>query len=380
MSRRSFGKIRKLASGRWQASYVGVDQQRHVAPVTYSSKIDAEGWLRDERRLVESDDWTSPNERASSRRQAERTVTFDDYSDRWISTRRTLKGAALRPATVAGYRTTLERYLEPTFGGFELKDISKEAVRSWYATLDASQPRATSKAYGLLRAIMNSAVDDDLIPVSPVHIRGAGATQKRRQLEPATVAELAVIAAEMPERLRLMIHLASWCALRYGEIAALRRSDVRITSSEGTARATIRVRRGVVFLSGSKQVAPPKSEAGVRDVAVPPHVVPILKEHLKTHCAKGADGLMFPAEGGGFLWPSVMERHFRRARAAAGRPDLRFHDLRHTGAVLAAQQGATIADLQARLGHSTAAAALLYQHTATGRDQLIADRLSALLD
>lgn len=49
---------------------------------------------------------------------------------------------------------------------------------------------------------------------------------------------------------------------------------------------------------------------------------------------------------------------YRRARAAAGRPDLRSHDLRHTGATLAAQTGATLAELTNRLGHTTVAATL----------------------
>jgi integrase len=71
-------------------------------------------------------------------------------------------------------------------------------------------------------------------------------------------------------------------------------------------------------------------------------------------------------------------RVFYRARAAAGRPDLRFHDLRHTGAVLAAQTGATLAELIGRLGHSTPGAALRYQHAAQGRDMEIAKALSAL--
>jgi integrase len=69
---------------------------------------------------------------------------------------------------------------------------------------------------------------------------------------------------------------------------------------------------------------------------------------------------------------------FYRARATAGRPDLRFHDLRHTGAVLAAQTGATLAELMGRLGHSTPGAALRYQHAAQGRDMEIAKALSAL--
>ena len=64
----------------------------------------------------------------------------------------------------------------------------------------------------------------------------------------------------------------------------------------------------------------------------------------------------------------------------AGRPDLRFHDLRHTGAVLAAQTGATLAELMGRLGHSTPGAAMRYQHAAADRDKAIAEALSRLAE
>ncbi|WP_157011436.1 tyrosine-type recombinase/integrase, partial [Mycobacterium celatum] len=84
------------------------------------------------------------------------------------------------------------------------------------------------------------------------------------------------------------------------------------------------------------------------------------------------------ADHGGHLAPSTLNRHWYRARAAAGRDDLRFHDLRHSGAVLAAATGATLADLMARLGHSTPAAAMRYQHAAQGRDKAIAELLSKL--
>lgn len=128
------------------------------------------------------------------------------------------------------------------------------------------------------------------------------------------------------------------------------------------------------------QVEPPKSEAVIRDVATPPHLIPVIKEHLKAFAAPGQEGLVFPATSGRQQWPSSITSYFKKAATIAGRSDLRFHDLRHTGAVVAAQQGATLADLQARLGHSTANAALLYQHTAMGRDQLIAEGLSQLVD
>jgi integrase len=72
-----------------------------------------------------------------------------------------------------------------------------------------------------------------------------------------------------------------------------------------------------------------------------------------------------------------MGSHFTKAKAAAGSDDLKRHDLRHTGATLTAQVGATTAELQTRLRHSTFVAARLYQHAAKGRDREIAARLSA---
>ena len=87
---------------------------------------------------------------------------------------------------------------------------------------------------------------------------------------------------------------------------------------------------------------------------------------------------MFPAFQGGHLHQATAQQIFAKAREAAGRPDLRFHDLRHTGAVLAAATGATLAELMARLGHSTVGAAMRYQHVAEDGDQRIAAALSKL--
>jgi integrase len=71
-----------------------------------------------------------------------------------------------------------------------------------------------------------------------------------------------------------------------------------------------------------------------------------------------------------------MHDEFRAAARAAGRGDLTFHDLRHTGATMAAATGATLAELMARIGHSTPNAALIYQHATSERDHEIAAALS----
>jgi integrase len=129
----------------------------------------------------------------------------------------------------------------------------------------------------------------------------------------------------------------------------------------------------------------------VRDVAIPPHLLAAVKDHIGEHAQFGRDGLLFPASGGGHLSPSSLYGRaptrtragwgFYAARAAAKRPDLRFHDLRHTGAVLAAQTGATLAELMNRLGHSTPGMAIRYQHAAAAdRDMEIARRLSAMVE
>lgn len=92
--------------------------------------------------------------------------------------------------------------------------------------------------------------------------------------------------------------------------------------------------------------------------------------------AASPDALLFPGRDGvSHLQPSTLHRNWR---VVAGRPDLRVHDLRHTGATMAARAGATLAELQQRLGHSSVSAALRYQHAAQGRDKEIAAALSAM--
>ncbi len=246
-------------------------------------------------------------------------------------------------------------------------------MRAWHAGLGGSTPTMRAHAYGLLRSILGTAVHDGLLAANPCHIRGAGAARRVHKVEPLTVPELAALVNAMPDRYRLLVLLAAWCGLRFGELDELRRRDVDLTNG------VLHVRRAVVRVAGRVIVGVPKSEAGVRDVVVPPHLLPELREHLRARITGGRDGLLFPAaDGVSHLAPSTLYRVFYPARERAGRPDLRWHDLRHTGAVLAAQSGATLADLMHRLGHSTPAAAMRYQHAAADRDRIIAAALSTL--
>ena len=75
---------------------------------------------------------------------------------------------------------------------------------------------------------------------------------------------------------------------------------------------------------------------------------------------------------------STLANAYGPAQVAAGRPDLRWHDLRHTGAMLAVAEGASLKEVMDRLGHSTVQASFIYQHAAEGRGKAIAARLSEI--
>jgi len=360
-TRRTFGAIRKLPSGRYQASYTGPDLVRHKAPQTFTARIDAEGWLHRQRGAVEGEDWTPP---AAPKPAA---VTVAEYADAWLSDR------DLKPRTRQHYRYLLDDHILPTLGTMLVKVVSPAAVRTWHASL-ATGPTARAHAYALLRSVLATAVEDEILPTNPARIRGATRVKRARQIEPATLAELATITERMPDRLRLLVPLSAWCALRFGEVSELRRRDVDLR------RGVVRVRRGVVRVGGQTVVDKPKTAAGTRDVAIPPHLLPMVRQHLHDHAQIGADGLLFYGVRGGQLAHSSLRWQFNQAAEAAGRDDLTPHALRHTGAVLAAQSGATLAELMSRLGHTTPTMALVYQHASAERDHVIAERLSALAE
>ncbi|ULE32881.1 tyrosine-type recombinase/integrase [Mycobacterium sp. IDR2000157661] len=360
--RGAFGTAHKLPSGRYRAMYRGPDGRRYSAPRTFLTEKDARGWLSLRQSEIIRKSWVPPE--ADETPQPK--LTLRTYADRWLENR------DLKPRTHEHYRMLLDDHILPKLGSRPIASITADDVRDWHAKLGKKTPTLRAHAYGLLRTIMGTAASDGKISANPCVIRGAGNAKRVHKIRPASLDEIEVITAEMPEQYRAMVLLAAWCALRFGELTELRRRDIDFTDE------VVRVERAVVRTDDGFQVTTPKSEAGVRDVAIPPHLLPALADHLKRFVAKEPDGLLFPAAHGGHLAPATLYRRFYTARSKAKRPDLRWHDLRHSGAVLAAATGATLAELMARLGHSTPAAAMRYQHRAKGRDREIAALLSKL--
>jgi integrase len=107
-------------------------------------------------------------------------------------------------------------------------------------------------------------------------------------------------------------------------------------------------------------------------------VTEVIAEHLERFTSDDPDALVFTGVGGEALAVGVLQKAWSKARQTIGRPDLHLHDLRHTGLTFAAATGATTAELMHRAGHSSAEAALRYQHATRDRDEVLANALEVL--
>ncbi|MEH1130026.1 tyrosine-type recombinase/integrase [Micromonospora sp. CPCC 206061] len=354
--RRRFGNVRKRASGRFQARYIGPDGIERTAPHTFETEKQAEKWLT----IIESEiikgDWTAPEAGE---------VQLDEYGRKWIAERK------LQPRTRENYEDLFRLRIRPHLGKLALGAIKPQTIRSWRKTLlDGGTPEPQAvKAYSLLRAILNTAVkEDEIIRQNPCRIKGFDRYHTPER-SVATVAQVYKLAEAMPPRFSALVLVAAFSGLRWGELAALRRCDVDLDA------AVVRVPRKLAALRDRMEFGPPKSEAGNRSVTLPAAALVALRPHLKEHVGDEPQALVFTGEKGALLRGGNFGRAVKWTETvkAVGLPDgFHFHDLRHTGNNLAASTGASTRDLMHRMGHASMRAALIYQHANSERDREIA--------
>ncbi len=204
--RPGFGSIERLSSGRFRARYPGPDGRRYTAPVTFVTKSEARGWLSLAHAEITRKRWAPPESVPTA------VVTFGGYAEQWLAQR------DLKSRTREHYRKLLDQHLLPAFGPTALASITSESVRSWHAGFGTKTPTLRAHCYGLLRTILATSVSDGLLSANPCHIRGAGNTKRAISIRPVTVPELVKLTHAMPAQYQAMVLLASWCALRFGEL------------------------------------------------------------------------------------------------------------------------------------------------------------------
>lgn len=359
-SRRSFGALRKLPSGRWQASYLDPHGERVNAPETFTAKIDADAWLSVQRAALETGQW----------RPRDNSLMFGEFAESWLTTHQ------VRDRSRYTYRNTYEHAVAPTFRATRIASITPQMIRKWYGSLPQDRPAARANAYRVLAQILRAAVEEGIIPESPARIRGASTYAVKREGRALTVEELLSLADHVPADRRLLVLLGGFCALRPGEALALRRRNIDTTAHVLHVRETASNTGGAV-----KSVGPVKTARSVRSVHYPESLHDLIRAQLTDHAAPGAAGHLFPSPVAKDqpLSYTAFAASFRAAAKAAGLEGLRPHDLRHSGLTLAAATGATTRELMDRAGHSSPAVAMGYQHAVRERDRRIAEALDAAM-
>ncbi len=356
-SRRQFGSVEKLPSGRYRARY-RYDGAWLSAPRTFITKADANAWLAGAQTDLGRGTWVDPQPGKES---------LQSYAEGWLKAR-----SDPRPTTRAKYEYLLNRHVFPKLGRRELARVTAADVRAWYHALAKEHRSTADDAYRVLRGVVNTAVTDGQLAKSPCTVKGAG-TVRSPERPVASIAEVTGLVEATPERYRAALLLAAWCQLRRGEVLALQRRHVDLV------RGTVRVEQAWVVPPGGRPVVgAPKSESGRRSLTVPEHIVPALDHHLQHFVGPGPACWLFGTSTGTAVSPRNFQRVWNEAREAIGRPDLHLHDLRHSGLTWSAATGASVAELTRRGGHASPRAALRYQHATEDRDKALAHALSDL--
>jgi integrase len=264
------------------------------------------------------------------------------------------------------------KWLKPTFGDLPIGKIDPATVRVWHSKAVSEHPGSTqpAKAYRLLSTMLNIAVSDGKIIANPCRVEGAA-----REVSPerpvATEQQVEDLADAIGEDWRPMVLLGAYCSMRLGELAGLRRCDVDLLHGTITI-----VQQAIELKTGEVVLKAPKADS-VGTVSIPPDIVPDLEDHLGRLVDPAPGALLFTSPTGMPIRRTKFRLRWLSACKGAGVEGLHFHDLRGTGATMAAQEGATTAELMHRLRHRTVTAAMRYQHATAERDRAIADRLGA---
>lgn len=310
-------------------------------------------------------EWRAAILQTSARHAAARTAVSDQ---KWASSAANVRAWA----RAAGYRVSESGRLPETVRSAHR--AAGSPVMDQRPAVALAVPVGTTQArqtYALLREILGAAVAEGHLTANPCQLVGAGTPRAAKRPVCPTPAEVDTIASAMPARLSAAVILAAYSGLRGGELFALARRHVDLNAG------TLTVERTVVEVRGEPiRFGPPKTDAGLRTVHLGPALVDVVRDHLDAHVGRRGDALLFSTGAGGILPRSRRTETLARARAKVGLHGVTWHSLRHTGATLYAQAGAGLADLQARMGHSTVAAAMTYQHASASRDRALA----ALLD
>ena len=315
-------------------------------------------------------------------------MTVEEWMDVW--SKQYLGG--VKESTVAAYNATIRTHIKPGIGAIRLDALDTHLVQSFYNGLreptkdrEAVSPKTVKNVHGVLHKALQQAVANGYIRFNPTNSCILPRIEKK-DLQPLDEAETKLfLDAVKGHPLELLYTITLFTGMREGEALGL--TWDRVDFMRGTILISKQLqkekkKRGEFRLVSLKNDKP-------RRITPAPWVMQLFRDRkIQQYQHKEKAGaawsnpmnLVFTNELGGNLIPQTVVRHFKEIVSSIGRPEARFHDLRHSYAVASLRSGDDIKTVQGNLGHATAAFTLdVYGHVTNQMQEASAIRMEAYI-
>ena len=365
------GNIRKRKDGRWEGRYTAGHD-----PVTGKNvlgKTQAEVKEKLARALAEAGqvDFTKAGQ-----------YTVGTWMDTWFENVARIK---VRPSSHQTYKGYIDNHIKPNIGKIPLEKLTTMDLQKFYRKLltkgrverveSKEQPKGLSaKTIRNINQVISSAMDlavaQKIILTNPSNACELPKVEhKEMQTIPAEQLQ-AFLDEARATGVYEMYYIELATGLRRGELLGLKWTDI------DWKNGVIKVRRQVARVDGQIVEAPLKTKNSYRAVSISPQAIEVLREQKR----KTNDQYVFPSPNGGPISPDSVNNMLKRVLERAGIPTIRFHDLRHTFATIALQNGVDIKTVSGMLGHFSAGFTLdTYAHVTTSAQKEAAETMGNVL-